>query len=219
MTELVLIRHGQASLGAADYDRLSPIGIEQSRLLGLWMAECGQMPDLVLAGGHRRQRETAAATLDAMALERPVEVDRAFDEFDHREILLAHSPEFAEGAVLRAALARAAEFRTVFAAAVARWMSGEHDDYGESWQAFRARVRDGAARQAGTVWVFTSAGPISVCVGEAIGMAPSRVAELTGSVANGSVTRLLRDGDALRLASFNATPHLDPAGASRPRPA
>ncbi len=214
MTELLLIRHGQASVGAADYDKLSPIGFEQSRLLGEWLRECGRVPGRVVVGGRRRQSETASATLEAMGLACDIEVDPAFDEFDHREILLRHSPDFADNAVLRAALDRAVEFRAVFASAIARWISGDHADYRESWEAFRARVSAGAARLAadrGSVWVFTSAGPISACVGALIGIPPTLVSRLTSSVMNGSITRLLSDEGGLRLASFNATPHLDRA--------
>ena len=38
MANLFLVRHGQASFGADDYDRLSPTGHEQSRLLGEYLA-------------------------------------------------------------------------------------------------------------------------------------------------------------------------------------
>ena len=47
---LLLVRHGQASWGADDYDRLSPLGEEQSRLLGAALAARGVRPDLVVRG-------------------------------------------------------------------------------------------------------------------------------------------------------------------------
>ena len=34
MSRILLVRHGQASFGADDYDDLSPTGHEQSRVLG-----------------------------------------------------------------------------------------------------------------------------------------------------------------------------------------
>ena len=34
MGSIYLIRHGQASLGAANYDELSPLGVRQSQLCG-----------------------------------------------------------------------------------------------------------------------------------------------------------------------------------------
>ncbi len=218
MTELVLIRHGQASVGAADYDKLSAIGIAQSRRLGEWMLETRRSPDAVIVGGRVRQRETAMATLAAMGRDIEIVVDRAFDEFDHREILLAHEPAFADPAALKAALTRMGEFRIIFAAAIARWMGGTEQDYSESWNDFRARVADGIARHGGSgldqVWVFTSAGPISASVAHAVGMPPARISELTGTVMNGSITRLLCQAGEIRLASFNATPHLDRADPS-----
>jgi len=33
MSDLYLIRHGQASFGKDNYDRLSPLGIRQARIL------------------------------------------------------------------------------------------------------------------------------------------------------------------------------------------
>ena len=38
---LLLVRHGQASFGAADYDQLSDRGVEQSRRLGQWLVDGG----------------------------------------------------------------------------------------------------------------------------------------------------------------------------------
>ena len=34
MTDIYLVRHGQASFGEKDYDNLSKLGLEQSYLLG-----------------------------------------------------------------------------------------------------------------------------------------------------------------------------------------
>ena len=42
MSVLLLVRHGQASWGAADYDVLSDLGHEQSRLLAKVFKEAGE---------------------------------------------------------------------------------------------------------------------------------------------------------------------------------
>ncbi|NUQ87355.1 MAG: histidine phosphatase family protein, partial [Glycomyces artemisiae] len=55
---LLLVRHGQASFGADDYDVLSETGWEQARLLGRWLAERRVTPTAVVQGGMRRHRET-----------------------------------------------------------------------------------------------------------------------------------------------------------------
>ena len=60
---LLLIRHGQASFGASDYDRLSPLGQRQSRLLGEYFRRIGYTPAAWYCGSLRRQsRPSATAT-------------------------------------------------------------------------------------------------------------------------------------------------------------
>ena len=48
---LLLVRHGQASFGAADYDQLSERGQVQSRRLGDWLAQGGHRFEAVVVGG------------------------------------------------------------------------------------------------------------------------------------------------------------------------
>ena len=61
MTTIFLIRHGQASFGADDYDNLSPIGEAQSRVLGEALSR--RIPaeaDIhAYAGNLRRHAQTA----------------------------------------------------------------------------------------------------------------------------------------------------------------
>ena len=56
---VLLVRHGQASFGADDYDVLSETGVEQSRFLGRALAAQGVAPRAVVHGAMRRQRDTA----------------------------------------------------------------------------------------------------------------------------------------------------------------
>ena len=50
MSSLYLVRHGQASFLADDYDVLSPLGEEQARQLGRYWARIGLRVDEVIAG-------------------------------------------------------------------------------------------------------------------------------------------------------------------------
>ena len=61
---LLLVRHGQASAGSDNYDRLSERGWQQSRRLGAWLASTGHDFDAVVLGGMRRHQET----FDAIAV-------------------------------------------------------------------------------------------------------------------------------------------------------
>ena len=59
---ILLVRHGQASWGAADYDQLSPLGEKQGEVLGSWLAKAGVRPTRLVGGTMRRHRQTAEAT-------------------------------------------------------------------------------------------------------------------------------------------------------------
>jgi broad specificity phosphatase PhoE len=50
MGNLYLVRHGQASFGAADYDNLSELGQRQSVRLGEYFAGKGLQFDAVITG-------------------------------------------------------------------------------------------------------------------------------------------------------------------------
>lgn len=225
MGQIYLVRHGQASFGTADYDRLSALGFEQARLLGGWFADCGQEFGRAVTGSLRRHRETADACLAALPeARRPAaQADPAFDEFDHEDMLRRHRPEFADAAAMQAALAAAENprraFQEAFAEAMERWLSGRHDgEYRETWAAFRARCvgalrrlieRAGAAQS--TV-VFTSGGPIAAICQELLGVPDGRAIELNASLANGSVTKLLCRPGRVGLAYLNGIPHLERTG-------
>jgi broad specificity phosphatase PhoE len=82
MTEITLIRHGQAITGArseADYDRLSDLGRRQAEWLGAYFSGIGGF-DRVISGTLRRQEETARAiNLDG----RPHRRDARLNELDY----------------------------------------------------------------------------------------------------------------------------------------
>jgi len=102
MGQILLVRHGQASFGSANYDQLSELGYEQARLLGQWYANSHQPFHKVVTGGMARHRQTADTCL--AELPKPLLADTEwltdpdFAEFDHHEVLLRHCPEAADAA-------------------------------------------------------------------------------------------------------------------------
>ena len=63
MGTLYLIRHGQASYGEPDYDRLSARGVEQALAIGRWAAT--ENIGALYCGPLRRQRQTAQYAREA----------------------------------------------------------------------------------------------------------------------------------------------------------
>src|SRR5690349_11420161 len=66
MGTLYLVRHGQASFGAADYDNLSELGRKQSVRLGEYFAHKGIHFDGLIAGTLRRHKQTLEGILQGM---------------------------------------------------------------------------------------------------------------------------------------------------------
>ncbi|MGB7192600.1 MAG: histidine phosphatase family protein [Collimonas pratensis] len=226
MGAIYLVRHGQASFGAADYDQLSELGVRQATLLGQWLAQTGQDLSLLVTGSHRRHKQSSDACLAAWLpqAERAPQVlqDPGFDEFDHQQVLLRLMPEFADPAVLAAYLAQqenpARAFQKVFAKAVARWVSGQHDgDYSESWAVFKARCNAALARlleaagKGQSAWVFTSGGPVSAICQQLLAIPDRQIFELNWALVNTGVTKLLHSPGRVSLSYMNSYAHLESA--------
>ena len=135
MGQILLVRHGQASWDAEDYDVLSETGWEQSRVLGRSLVARGISVDAVVRGAMRRHRETAEACLSELGFAGEAEVDQGWDEFDHLSVLATLPAPFEGRAPSKE------EFQAWFEEATHRWTGGEHDaDYGESFASFGERV-------------------------------------------------------------------------------
>ena len=82
MGTLYLVRHGQASFGADDYDVLSPRGHEQAVRLGEYWRGRGMAFDAVMTGTLRRHTETLLGI--AQGLQTMPEVTRwpGLNEYD-----------------------------------------------------------------------------------------------------------------------------------------
>ncbi len=228
MATLFLIRHGQASYGETDYDRLSTRGRDQAAALGRYLGAARLTA--LYAGPLVRQRQTAeaaaaAAAAAGLALPEAQTVPElaeypAFEMLKHMvPRLVAEDPRFA-------ALETAPSPRLLdeaFQAVLARWSRDEWAAEGlERAADFVARVRGGldrilrAAGSGARLACVTSAGPIGVAVGLAFGIAAEeRMVRASVVIRNASITELRfrsRDfdwrPDQLSLVTFNVTSHL-----------
>lgn len=224
MGSIYLIRHGQASFGADDYDVLSPVGVEQAQVLGRHLAELGLTFDRCLSGDLRRQQHTANATFDqyrALGLPvPPLEIDSAFNEFDGEAIirgllpdLLGEEPDAVH--ILRNGAQNRSEFQRIFALIIERWLAGTYDPPGlESWQGFVERVEGGlqrileAADSSQKIAVFTSGGTITALLHLITRMPVAQAFELNWQIVNTSLNQLKFRGREVVLASFNSHAHL-----------
>lgn len=84
MAELHLIRHGQASFEAADYDCLFEVGVQQSRWLGTHLTEQGRQFGRLYTGSLQRHHQTAHALLEGLGCSVPIEAHPGLNEYDFR---------------------------------------------------------------------------------------------------------------------------------------
>ena len=220
MGSIYLIRHGQASFGADDYDVLSPVGVRQAEVLGEHLEQLGIAFDRYVSGSLRRQQHTATSALQRMSSAPALDIDDAFNEFDADAVirsllpdLLPEEPEALH--ILRNGAQNRAEFQRLFAKLIQRWVSGEHDTPElQSWQAYVEQVAGGLQRileQAHSkqnIAIFTSGGTITALLRLITGVPAEKAFDLNWQIVNTSLSLLKFRGSEVSLASFNSHVHL-----------
>ena len=217
MSNLYVVRHGQASFFAENYDQLSLIGETQSRLLGEYWARRHVVFDEVFTGPCQRHGETARLAGEAYAAAglpwpQPVTLP-GLDEYEAEAVLKQALPRLIEEHAnirhLHEAMERAADraeklrtFQKLYEVVIDRWAHGELDlPQVESWTAFCQRMhraldqivsRPGSRRQ---VAAFTSGGPVGVCMQRALGVTHRTTLQLAWMVRNGAFSEFIFSGE------------------------
>ena len=221
MTQLVLIRHGQASFGKANYDKLSPLGEKQSRIAGRALQAQGWVFDALIAGDMDRQQVTAQQAAAGLSVAPAIQTRPAFNEYDAAALFAAYMPRvLAQDPALAEKEKELFKDRRLFQKAFAQmtrmWLAGEPHSLTnfESWTNFRERVRDGLAEiykdfgRDARVALFTSGGPIAVATGTALGVSDDMMIQTNWTVYNASFTEFSSNKDGWRLMGFNNISHL-----------
>ena len=228
MSLLFLVRHGQASFDAEDYDQLSERGVEQARLLGVHWAELNLIFDHVYAGPRRRHRQT----LDAVAAvyrERglswpdPIELPELDEHFGY-DVFTRSLPDLVQRdpAIrdLKDKLRKDAEtaqrdYLRLFQKVTRMWVRRELSPPDlEAWQEFRNRVQRGLAimtEAAGSkkkIAAFSSGGPVATAMGMALNLDDEKTLELSWVVRNAACSEFLFSRGRFSLMTFNCVPHL-----------
>lgn len=213
MGNLYLVRHGQASFGAADYDQLSELGSRQCRHLGAYWRERGQHFDAVFTGTLRRHAQSLAGIVEGHGGDLPAPtVLPGLDEYDSEAVVRAIHP--GPLAPPRDAEAVKQHFRLLRQGLLA-WMRGETAPAGmPSHAEFSAGVADALARVLALgvgrqVLIVSSGGPISTAVAQVLACPAEACVELNLRLRNASVTEFAFNPRRHHLVTFNTLPHLD----------
>lgn len=226
MPTLYLVRHGQASFGAADYDRLSELGERQSERLGqYWRARGRDLHphfETVLTGTLRRHAQTWAGIARGLGLSPETQDSEqalqlpGLDEYDSSALLEALGTAPTRSGAPDTPETRRAHFR-LLRTALQQWAAGAitprgmptHVDFLAGVRAALDHVRKHCA---GDVLIVSSGGPIASAVAQVLGAPAETGIELNLRLRNSAITELDYTPRRFSLVSFNTIPHLDEPG-------
>jgi len=212
MGTLYLVRHGQASFGADDYDQLSARGREQAVQLGAYWRARGVRFDAVLTGTLRRHVQTLEGIAEGLQTTPEALALPALNEYDSAALIAAIHPHPLPRADTPELFKH--HFR-LLCDAIAQWMGGTISPVGmPSWVEFSAGVRgvlDHVRKQhvGHHVLLVSSGGPISTAVGEVLSTPPEVTIALNMRIRNSAVTEFSIAPKRLMMQTFNTLPHLD----------
>ena len=212
MGTLYLVRHGQASFGAEDYDQLSALGRQQAVRLGEHWRARGLGFDAVITGTLRRHTQTLEGIAEGLQTTPELLQLPGLNEYDSHALIAAIHPQPLGPADTPERYR--AHFR-ILCDALAQWMAGVISPQGmPSWNEFSAGVRAALdhVRHHHTgqnVLLVSSGGPISTAVGEVLGTAPEVTIALNMRIRNSAVTEFSISPKRLMLQTFNTLPHLN----------
>lgn len=211
MGSLYLVRHGQASLGAVNYDQLSALGVQQCHHLGAYFASHGTRFAAVYTGTLMRHAQSLAAVAEGFGQPLVPQVRAGLDEYKPESLVRAvHSGELPQPGTPEA---NKQHFRLLRTGLLA-WMQGETvpadmPAYPDFLAGALAVLAEAHAHPHGDVLIVSSGGPISALVGHLLGATATGVVELNLRIRNSAVTELQSHAKGHGLISFNGLPHLD----------
>ena len=214
MSEFYLVRHGQASFGAENYDKLSELGKQQSEWLGEYFADRQIAFDQILTGTLTRHKETADGIRSALPTDVPVDALPELNEFDFEGLARAYLHQYPDARP--AEDAPRAEFYRLLKSAMLEWAANTlpEEHLNESWQQFEHRVALAINHvreqlHSKRVLIVSSGGAIAMLLSHVLGFGPEQVVNLNLQIKNTSFSHFYFNPLQVRLSNFNNVPHLD----------
>jgi broad specificity phosphatase PhoE len=211
MGQLYLIRHGQASFGAEDYDNLSELGHQQAERLGAYFKKKNLQFDAVITGTLRRHTQTwQGIAKGADFAHEPLQMP-CLNEYDsHAVIATIHTGKLEKPDTPEM---YRHHFR-LLKDGLTQWMNGVVSPVGmPSYVDFQQGVVDALDHvrktQSGNVLIVSSGGPISTAVGHILGTTPEATIELNLRIRNASITEFAFTPKRHMLVTYNTLPHLE----------
>ncbi|WP_332670022.1 histidine phosphatase family protein [Aromatoleum sp.] len=213
MAELYLVRHGQASFGADNYDQLSSLGQQQGQLLGEYFAERDIAFDHILIGTMNRHRQTADAIFQGSTEGASFKEHPGLNEYNFGALFDGLGDEHRE-LQLQARKGKQ-DFYKALRQVLLLWMEDRIEGpIPETWSHFQQRVAD--ARNyiqglKGRILAVSSGGVMAAIAQQTLGAPIEKVISLNLQINNCSFCRYFFNADSFHLATFNSIPYFDRA--------
>jgi len=211
MGQLYLVRHGQASLGADDYDQLSALGAQQSQRLGEhWRAQ-GLQFDAVITGTLKRHAQTLHGIQQGLGSSHEALLWPGLNEYDSEAVIRTiqkgplTKPTTPEGY---------REHFRLLRDGLTQWMAGvvspqgmpSYVDFVQGVSSALDHVRQ---NHDGNVLLVSSGGPIATAVAQVLQLSPETSIELNLRIRNSAVSEFSFNPKRHSLISFNTITHLE----------
>ena len=230
MSQLLYIRHAQASLLKADYDQLSDLGYQQSTLLGHHLAKQEGVFDKVYIGPLKRHLQTMEKVMEVYQVKgipwpEPIILPELAEHHGPETMkialpdLIKHDTHLNKLSNVKADSPELQKkiYLKMFEYIMELWAEGTFEvPEMQTWAAFRKQaiaglniITETAEGNGLKIAAFTSGGTTAATLGHVMGMNDeSKIIRLNSIVQNTSLTHFLFSGKKITLKSFNHVPHL-----------
>jgi broad specificity phosphatase PhoE len=211
MGTLYLVRHGQASFGADNYDVLSELGQRQAERLGQYLRERAVSFEAAITGTLERQRQTHAGICRGLGQHLPALELPALNEYDSHALIAAVHPQ---PLVKPDTPELYRQHFRLLRQALQAWIAGQiaprgMPSYAQWCQGIEAALDHVRRQHQGPVLMVSSGGPIASAVAHVMQAAPKSWIELNLRIRNASLTQFEFNPKRHSLLTYNTLPHLD----------
>ena len=221
MAEIILLRHGQASLGAANYDQLSELGYQQARRLGEHWRALDKRFDRIVMGTMARHEQTTRSFLQGFTGREEVDLAAhsvslaaGLNEYNHTYLLEQLRTQFPEHWIDTGHLQR--DYYNNIRRSLKYWAEGLiPSDSQDSWQSFGERIQtalhesiEGPFKR---VVLVSSGGPISQMLAHFLGLPREQSIDLSLRLKNTSTSTVVTNRVDFTVDTINDASHLQSA--------
>lgn len=224
MSDIIVVRHGQASFYSSDYDQLSDLGKQQISQLADQLISTDSKPTKIIVGDLNRQIQSAKILQEKLGLtDGDLSIDHRLREHKAPQIVTDFLPKYKAShpwiaynhdLYLTDRKKYLSLYLEVYDFIAHEWASGAINSPLQSWADYVTSVRKGLKsiyqeHQHDRLLVVTSTGPAAIALGDLHDLSPAKAMRLACQIRNASATYIDRTRQGLALRHFNDVSHLD----------